>query len=96
MAVGIFQLYLVLMATVSTNQPSGKDGIAPEEDKGIVQRMKEQEVTLGQHQLCLEQGTAELKPGRSLWHGLWGTGEKDARAHLHRAGLGCPCGGRGL
>lgn len=69
MAVGIFQY---LMATVSTNQPSGKDGIALKEDRETVQRMKEREVTLWQHQLCLHQEMAELEARQeSLAWPLW-------------------------
>ncbi|XP_056359460.1 inositol 1,4,5-trisphosphate receptor-interacting protein-like [Oenanthe melanoleuca] len=61
MAAGILEMYLVLMAIVSMNQPSGKSGSTPEEEEEIVQRMKEREVTLRQHQLCLEQEIAELE-----------------------------------
>ncbi|KAF4791948.1 inositol 1,4,5-trisphosphate receptor-interacting protein-like protein [Turdus rufiventris] len=61
MVVGIFHTYLVLMAIVGTKQPSGKHELAPEEDTEIVQRMKEREETLRQHQLCLEQEIAELE-----------------------------------
>ncbi|TRZ09182.1 hypothetical protein HGM15179_017928 [Zosterops borbonicus] len=40
---------------------SAKNGVFLEDDKEIVQRMKEQEVTLGQHQLLLEKEIAELE-----------------------------------
>ncbi|XP_016157380.1 PREDICTED: inositol 1,4,5-trisphosphate receptor-interacting protein-like [Ficedula albicollis] len=72
MAAGILEMYLLLMAIVSMNQPSGKNGITPEEEKEIVQRMKEREVTLRQHQLCLEQEIAELEARQeSLERPLW-------------------------
>ncbi|KAL2298825.1 hypothetical protein Nmel_014431 [Mimus melanotis] len=88
MAVAIFHMYLMLMAIVGMKQPSGKDGIAPEEDKEIVQRMKEREVTLRQHQLCLEQEIAELEARQeSLAWPLW---------ELERKIQGYTCIGLGL
>ncbi|RMB97893.1 hypothetical protein DUI87_25371 [Hirundo rustica rustica] len=68
----IFHVYLLLMAALTINQPAEKNGVSPEEDQEIVQRMKEREVFLEQHQRRLEQEIADLQARQepvawSLW-----------------------------
>ncbi|RMB97901.1 hypothetical protein DUI87_25379 [Hirundo rustica rustica] len=68
----IFHVYLLLMAALTINQPAEKNGVSPEDDQEIVQRMKEREVFLEQHQRRLEQEIADLQARQepvawSLW-----------------------------
>lgn len=82
MAGGIIQTYMILLAIVSTSQPAAKHGVSPEADKEILQRMKERQVTLEQHQLRLEKEIAELEGREESLAWCWCEAENKMRWHM--------------